>query len=248
MSGLNLSNAERPPLFDTQSLLRPNQMVELAGEVQRLEDMLSAPPHVLQHVDVPAAQDHLRSLRKTLAEGAPRSLESSERDQAVRDEEMLRDKIASGMPTQAEMRRNPAGAVDKHRMWERRSKDDIARWKHLRLRMYASGMIDAPEDATDIANVELFRPSGGPQELNMHNEQIPGKSFYFPHQIGVANLMSEEEKDKLYQETIEILAAQAAEGSIRAQDALERYVGEDKAVKLMAKAAKPAGTPPKRSV
>ncbi|KKL86602.1 hypothetical protein LCGC14_1943120, partial [marine sediment metagenome] len=41
---------------------------------------------------------------------------------AVKTEELLRESWLNGMPTQAEMRRNPPGAVDKNTSWQKRTK------------------------------------------------------------------------------------------------------------------------------
>lgn len=87
--------------------------------------------------------------------------------------------MLEGIPTQAEMRRNPSGAVDKHQNWQYRNKQRMAEWKNIRLRLHASGALEnVRPDATDVANFEQFRPSGGPGELNMHNEQIQGKVMF----------------------------------------------------------------------
>ncbi|MCK5608332.1 hypothetical protein KAR91_41000, partial [Candidatus Pacearchaeota archaeon] len=84
------------------------------------------------------------------------------------------------MCTQEEMRRCPAGASDKHAQWEKRNKSDILAWKNIRLRMGASG-VDFEGMGTqgaNIANLELYRPSGGAGELNMDDQIVKSQDYH----------------------------------------------------------------------
>ena len=75
--------------------------------------------------------------------------------------------------------------------WEARVKAAILKWKNIRQRMLASGMV---EGAIDASNIELHRPRGGGGELNMHNEQIEGaKIFLPPPGSGPASVFTDEE-------------------------------------------------------
>lgn len=141
-------------------------------------------------------QRQIRAIDRQLQTDAPRPYSESERDAAVARERDLREKIREGMCTQAEMRRNPAGATDKHRAWEKARKADVLEWKNVRVRMHASGMIDSVRDAQDVANIETFRPAHASHELNMDNAQIPGKDIYLPSgPIAVRNVMSDEDRE-----------------------------------------------------
>lgn len=168
-------------MSDIVGYLRPHEVEECKAEQRELEGMLSMPQHLLSNVDVGAARQQLRGVVRKLETQTPRALKGEALDAAVKREAELREKVLLGMPTQAEMRRNPAGAVTKHRQWEQRSKKDVLRWKDLRLVLHASGAVDAGlRDATEVANLERYRPTGGAQELNMDNAQIPGKVIFLP--------------------------------------------------------------------
>lgn len=250
MTGIGLAQ-EKPQR--TRPLLRPRQVHQLREEVRRLDDMLAQPQHVLQHVDVPQALRQRTNLSKQLDQLTPRPPAEEERDAIVRREAELREDIRQGMPTAAEMRRNPAGAVDKHRAWERRKKKKILEWKNTRLRMHAGGMLgDLPEDASDVANVETFRPTGGAHELDMYHEQIPGKDFHLPPgPVASTNHAEGEDRRQWLQETCQLLAEFAAKGDAKARGALVRHVGEDEAARMIdaeeAKLGTPAELPAERN-
>lgn len=180
----------------TQPLLRPGQVQEMSEESKRMEAQLNAPPHVsgaIQNKGEVVRQ--LRALKRQLDTQAPQPYQGPELDQARARCAELEDQIRQGMPTAAEMRRNPAGAVDKHRAWEKRAKPLISEWKNIRLKLLASGAIDdALADSSDVANIERLRPQGASHELNMHNEQIPARQQYGPAPgAGPAAVMSESE-------------------------------------------------------
>ena len=158
--------------------------------------MLSAPPHIAGQIqDRGAARNQIRRIDRELENQTPKAYEGPEKDAAIRRSEELESQFTTGMPTQAEMRRNPAGAVDKHRKWEARNKRGILEYKNIALRLHAGD--DSPDklaDASDIANIERLRPVGGSQELNMDNEQIPGRVQIGPVPgAGPAVVFSEEE-------------------------------------------------------
>ena len=163
-------------------LLKPNQVVEMKEEQAQLEKTLAAPAHISGRIqDKPAMYRQLGNIRSTLEKDRPREYAGHELDLAKSRESELITAIKNGMPTQAEMRRNPAGAVDKHRSWEMRNKEKILEWKNIRKRLHASGAIDdCLPDSTDLSNIEMYRPAGGTQEMNMGNCQIEGTQFHFP--------------------------------------------------------------------
>ncbi|HUS52975.1 MAG TPA: hypothetical protein VMY41_03090 [Thermohalobaculum sp.] len=226
MTGIGLTQKATPP----KSLFRPRQVDQAKDEVRNIEGMLSQPQHVLQHVDVPAAMKQRATLKKQLDDLTPRPLAVEERDVTAARCSELRADIAEGMPTQAEMRRNPAGAVDKHRSWERRNKPKIAEWKNARLRMHASGMLDdLPSDASDVANIETFRPNGGFGEMNMHNTQITPTDYHLPPNLASQNHADEEDRQKWRDGTADLLAEFAAKGDTRSRNALVNLIGDGEA-------------------
>ncbi len=164
----------------TSSLLRPGQVEEAKNEIGRIESTLNAPPHVQSAIqDVGEMRRQLRSLKKDLETQAPKPY-TDNLDAAIARSALLKEEILQGMPTQAEMRRNPAGAVDKHRKWEKRNKGNILEWKNIQLNLHVGGHLDELDDAKDVANFEKYRPDEASHELNMHSEQIPGRMQFGP--------------------------------------------------------------------
>lgn len=166
---------------NTKPLLRHNQIQDYQEEAKRLEGIMSAPPHVAAQIqDMGEVRRQLFAVKTALETQTPQPYTQEILDGAVAREAELREQWMQGMPTQAEMRRNPAGARDKHVRWERANKEKILEWKNIRLRLHASGYLNEAHDATDIANIERYRPREASHELNMHNEQIPGKVQFGP--------------------------------------------------------------------
>jgi len=170
------------------NLMRPNQVDATEAEIQRLEGQLTQPS--LQ--DPGMARKQLNALKRTMYEQAPHMFEGSEVDWQVRRAKDLEEELKEGMPTQAEMRKNPPGAVSKHMNWEKRNQQKIQEWKHIKLRL------NAGNNDPDAANMERFRPVGGAQELSMDNAQIPGKLYNLPPgPITPAVIMSDSESKLL---------------------------------------------------
>ncbi len=164
------------------NLLRPAQVAENTEEIRRLEDLIHQ-PHTQ---DRPTAMRQLRSLQKTVAEFTPKPFEGREKDAAVKQERELREAMLAGMPTKAEMRLNPPGAVGKLQKWTKANSERIQAWKHLQLRL------NAGSDDPDVANFERFRPEGGAQELSLSGSQIARKDFHNLGTAGVVTLSDEE--------------------------------------------------------
>ena len=194
----------------TQSLLRPEQETTLREEERRIQDMINGPAYVRsQTQDRPQMHRNLRNIQARLNEQAPKPYASEDVDKAVQRSADLQGEFTQGMPTQAEMRRNPPGAVDKHLNWERRNKEKIQEWKAIQLRLRSGGQID---DAIDVANIERFRPAGGPQELNMDNAHIPGTQYFMPKGIPeIRNVMDDEMRERIAEETRKAMMAEGWE-------------------------------------
>jgi len=183
-------------LETTTPLLRPDQTHEIREEADRIDAMLKAPPHISGQIqDRGQAIRTLRTLNQQLEVGEPREYQPTQMDTMIAREKELREKFVAGMPSQKTMRTNPAGAVDKHRRWEAANKEDILEWKNIRRRLHASGAIDAPIDATDISNIEMYRPTE--DGLNQDNRQIETKDFYIPHNPQPVTVMDDEKMDVL---------------------------------------------------
>ena len=186
--------------LDTKSVLHPRQVAELTESRAKLREMLNQPDFITGQLQDGGAMidKQLRATDKLLAQ-APQPYEPDEIDAAVKLETELRADWLEGMPTQAEMRRNVSGAVDKNMAWNGRNKDKVLAWKTIRRRLHASGISDhGLAEENDISNIEMFRPVGGAQELNMDNAQIPGQQYHFPPGgIARAEVMSDAQSEAL---------------------------------------------------
>lgn len=155
--------------FPTKPLLTPDQVSAAKEEINGLEGKLQNP--LIQ--DKGQVYKQLMHAQKLFAEQAPRPPESTDEEgRMVRRADQLLAEIVEGMPSQEEMRKAPPGAVDKHMRWEKRNKQKIMEWKHIRRRLTAGS------SERDAANLEQHRPVSS--TLNMDNAQITGKQFYMP--------------------------------------------------------------------
>jgi hypothetical protein len=194
-----------------EPFLRPHQVSELMSEKSAIEQTLQQPSHITAQIQNRGQMvKQARHIDQSLHENTPQPYLDAERDEAAKRERELREKWTSGMPTQAEMRRAPAGAVDKHRTWEAHNKRDIFEWKNIRLRMHASGMLDEHPDAREVANIEQFRPVYSPTELPMENKLVNGKDIFLPNgPVQVRNVMSDEDREAMRARDMELAAAAA---------------------------------------
>ena len=191
----------------TTNLLHPRQVSELTDSNKRLRAMLNSGPHVTDQLQDGGAHvsKQIKDNEKLL-EQAPALIPKDEIDEAVKLEKKLRAEWLKGMPTQAEMRKNPPGAVDKNMAWQKTTKKKQLQWKHLRRRLHASGISEHKlSDEGDISNVEIYRPKGGSGEMSMDNAQIPGKNFFLPNKVTMAAVMDDEEEAFLKENAPDVL-------------------------------------------
>lgn len=164
----------------SESLLRPNQINDLASERNRIVEALKDRPEQIQ--DVSSAKKQVNNINNMLASQAPKELKGQEKDAAVKQANELKEKFLVGMPSQEEMRKCPPGAIGKHMDWEKKNKPTIEKWKSLTLQ------INAGTDNQEIANIERFRPKKS--SLNMDNRIVEGKDYFMPKEPGVATVLS----------------------------------------------------------
>lgn len=203
---------KEPQRFErTTPLLNPHQVNDLQNEKAGIEAALRGPSHISGRIENPGQmRRQAAAIDRQLHDHAPTPYRQDDLDAAVKREAELREKWTAGMPTQAEMRRCPAGAIDKHRSWERANKRDIFEWKNIRKRLHASGFIDDLPDARDVANIERYRPVHASHELPMDNKIVPGKDIFLPNgPIQVRNVMSEEDRQAMLERDAAIAAAAA---------------------------------------
>lgn len=176
-------------LASTTNLLHPRQVEEMKSLKAQKENLLAQPGYVRQQIADPnAILKDIRDIDRVLDREAPKPYTAREElDGAIKLEGELRGAWLDGMPTQTEMRRNPPGAVDKHRLWERNHKTDVLTWKHVRRRLHASGVSDSGlSDESDVSNVEKFRPTAHSGQMGMDGAQIPQVRTIFQAPVGAA--------------------------------------------------------------
>ena len=152
-------------------LLRHDQVSELTEEKERIDKTL-ADPFLRHKLSKPGEAIKRRdNLQKMLTDQAPEPLTVSEKNMLVVKERELREKWSEGMPTGEVMRKNPPGAVDHHRKWEKANKVLIKQWKNIRRQL------EPDNDDKDIANIESYRPEGASDRMRT-DAQISGHMSY----------------------------------------------------------------------
>lgn len=154
--------------------LRPQQVADFRDEQDRLRSIVQAPAWQ-SGADRGAARQQASKIDKMLAEQSPKPIDEGPRRDKVAKlaEEVLTDVIRPSMLTRAEMRRNPAGAVDTFRRRENSApiKNAILTWKR------AMRALDPENEDQDYTNIERFRPEGDRADgaaTHMVGAQIPG--------------------------------------------------------------------------
>jgi hypothetical protein len=161
-----------------EAFLRESQIQQLESEKTRLEGLLSDPKSQVQERG--AMQHQVRNLGNQIDTQSPPQIVGADLDSLVREERTLREKMLEGMPSQAEMRQSPPGAIGKHLAWDRMVKEPtnergetrFQRWKNIRM------TLNRGSDDPDVANFERYRPRVS--TLNLDNALIPGAVHSVP--------------------------------------------------------------------
>lgn len=153
----------------TKPLLRHHQREEINQEISDIDSSLSSdnPFRHRSGPDVAEARARSRRLKKQVADYSPPELTGGAKDKLSARIQYLEEKILQGMPTQEEMRKNPAGMVGKHMRWEKANKKHIIEWKNAQI------MREPDSNDPDLANFERLRPSGEMDRLRT-DAQIGG--------------------------------------------------------------------------
>ena len=154
-------------------ILTKNEREEREGQVTRMKAQLRQPTWVNDSLGGSSPQTlakGIRAMEDDLEENGPPAVAGPTRDALEVRKRELRDKIKEGMLTHEEMRRNPPGAVDRHRKWEQQNTDRILEYKNI------CRTLEPDSDAKDLSSVEVFRPSR-PLPYNS-NAQIAGHFAY----------------------------------------------------------------------
>mgnify|MGYP001589631919 CR=1 FL=1 len=172
----NVTNKRGKIIQKETRILPYRERAEREKEKTDLKGFLSQPPWAMKDV----SQEGLASLKRRLnrledeAEEyyPPTDLSGQTKDALYKQCEQWKAEWMEGMPTQEVMRRNPAGAVDMHMKWEKKTKNIIKKWKN------GMRILEPENEDKDYTNIERFRPSGlSPETLAasfMANAQIPG--------------------------------------------------------------------------
>jgi hypothetical protein len=127
--------------------------------------------------DKGAVRQRVGNLQRQYESQAPRPItDGATKDSLAKEAETLLGEILPGMLSKEEMRKNPAGSVDKHLRWERANKQKIMRWKKIRCVLNADSSDPHTWDR-DAANLEQYRPDG-PQDRLRTDAQISGHMTY----------------------------------------------------------------------
>jgi hypothetical protein len=154
-------------------LLRFHQRDSLNQEIQDIDSSLD-PQNPFKHrsgPDVAEARSRAKRLKKQLHDYSPNETTGGLKDKLAARAKVLEDRITAGMPSQEEMRKNPAGMVGRHMRWEKANKKDILEWKNIQI------MLEPDSSDPDIANFERLRPSGEMDRLRT-DAQIGGHMTY----------------------------------------------------------------------
>lgn len=155
------------------NLLRPTNLIALQRERDEINEKLNGPwKHLIQQPGL--LYRRLREIDQLMNTHAPEPITNgAERDKLSKRADELLEQITEGMLTQEEMRKNPPGAVDHLRAWERHNKPKILEWKNIRLQL-AADTSDPETWNRDEANLERYRPAGATGRVRL-DAQIPGK-------------------------------------------------------------------------
>lgn len=157
-------------------LLSYRQRDEMKAELAEIDTALD-PSNPYSHlrknsIDVEQAVSRARRLKKQLDTESPSlNLSGAAKDQLKKRSDALQEKILQGMPTHEEMRKNPAGMVDRHMKWEAGNKRRILEWKNIQK------MLEPDSSDKDLSNFERFRPQGEMDRFR-GDAQINGQMSY----------------------------------------------------------------------
>jgi hypothetical protein len=169
----NVRNAKGKLVQRAKRYLTKAEREDRETQVNRMKAQLRQPAWVNDALGGNSPQTlakGIRAIEDDLEENSPPQLSAPTRDALLKRQRELREKIKDGMLTHEEMRRNPPGAVDRHRRWEKQNTDRILEYKNV------CRALEPDSDAKDLASVEVFRPSR-PFQYNS-NSQIAGHFAY----------------------------------------------------------------------
>lgn len=161
------------------SYLRHNQVAELEQEKARLMDQLTAQQPHLKSQEPAHARRRLGQVANQIETQLPPELKGELLDRVSKREVELREKILEGMPSAAEMRLGPPGALGKHQDWQKKNQRRMQEWKNCALLLARSGKGNGDYSDPDVANFERFRPRSS--SLNLDTTAVPTTTYVGTH-------------------------------------------------------------------
>ena len=153
----------------TTNLLRFNQAENIREQLQTIDTTLNSGAKLEERGLL--IRENAR-LKKQLKDFCPEPLNDAEKDaNAIKIKELEAEFVPS-MPTQEEMRRNPAHVVHNNIQWNKHYKKAVLEWKNRMLQQ------NHDSEDPDLCNIEGLRPSR-PFGLNT-TSQIPGHHAMSP--------------------------------------------------------------------
>jgi len=156
--------------------LKAREIAEVKTELDTIEATL-APTNIARGSISQDGLKHLHDrrifLQDKLEDHSAPELTPNLRDAFSKRLGELNEKIREGMPTHEDMRRNPAGAVDQHRRWERLNKSAILERRNVLI------ALNPGDDSKDLTNIDMIRPHSAALTQTgtstfMADAQIPG--------------------------------------------------------------------------
>lgn len=213
--------------------LKAREIEECKTELQQIDNMLS-PQNIARQAMTSDGRATLArrrvSLEDKLESQAAPDLTPQAKDALAKRLVDLEAKIKVGMPTHEEMRRNPAGAVDRHRRWEAMNKNAVLERRNILI------ALNPGDDSKDLTNIDLIRPYAAQTGAAtfMPDAQIPGHFAMTP--AAKANWPLGEPKVDTPLKQAERAEAEEAKPAKRQMSDEQRQAARERGLALAAKA------------
>ena len=147
---------------------------ELEKEFKEIDGVINAPPWAKENI-TQAQKEELytrrENLEASLDANKPPKLDGKTRDALANRLDEVDAQIRTGMLSEEEMWRNPAGSVDRHRKWEAKNKDAILERRNILI------ALEPDSDDVERTSVETLRPQLATRSAPatfMADAQLPG--------------------------------------------------------------------------
>jgi len=147
---------------------------ELEKEFKEIDGVINAPPWAKENITQSQKEElytRRENLEASLEATRPPKLDGKTTNALVNRLDEVEAQIKTGMLSEEEMWRNPAGSVDRHRKWEAKNKDAILERRNILI------ALEPDSDDVERTSVETLRPQlatrGAPATF-MVDAQLPG--------------------------------------------------------------------------